>query len=97
MTKLIPHAEAQGSKNTDKFYMTYSKLVNTTLGIEAGMRDGLPYNYLSAISFMENAIENLISNEVSKGTHYKEIYQVCKAKCQILKELSFLPRLPRLY
>ena len=94
MTKLIPHAEAQGGKNVDKFYTAYSKLVNTTLGIQAGMRDSLPHNYLSAISFMENAIENIISNEVDKGTHCKEIFQVCKVKCGILKELSFLPKLP---
>ncbi|HHY28093.1 MAG TPA: hypothetical protein GX523_15360 [Desulfitobacterium dehalogenans] len=37
--------------------------------------------------------ENIISQEVDKGTYYKEIYQVCKAKCQIIKELAFLPSL----
>ncbi|AEY64843.1 Rha family transcriptional regulator [Clostridium sp. BNL1100] len=31
--KLIPHAESRGSKNAGKLYMTYSKLVNATLGI----------------------------------------------------------------
>lgn len=91
MTKLIPHAEAQGSKNAGKLYMTYSKLVNSTLEIEAGQRDNLPLAYVDAIRFLERAIENIISNEVDKGTHYKEIYQVCKAKCQIIKELAFLP------
>jgi phage regulator Rha-like protein len=91
LTKLIPLAEAQGSQNAGKLYMTYSKLVNQTLGIEAGKRDELPVAYVDAIRFLEHAIENLISIEVDKGTHYKEIYQVCKAKCQIIKELSFLP------
>lgn len=93
LTKLIPHAEFQGSKNAGKLYMTYSKLVNATLGIEAGQRDKLPLAYIDAIRFLENAIENIISIEVGKETHYKEIYQICKAKCQIIKDLAFLPSL----
>lgn len=93
MSKLIPHAESQGSKNAGKLYMNYSKLVNSTLGIQAGQRDNLPLSYIDAIRFLERAIENIISIEVDKGTHYKEIYQVCKAKCNIIKDLAFLPKL----
>lgn len=93
LTKLIPHAESQGSKNAGKLYMTYSKLVNATLGIEAGQRDKLPLSYVDAIRFLERAIENIISIEVDKGAYYKEIYQVCKVKCGIIKELAFLPNL----
>jgi hypothetical protein len=93
LEKLIPHAESQGSKNAGKLYMTYSKLVNATLGIEAGQRDKLPLAYIDAIRFLERAIENIISLEVDKGTQYKEIYQVCKAKCGIIKDLAFLPTL----
>lgn len=91
LTKLIPLAESQGSQNAKKLYMTYSKLINLILGIESGQRENLPLSYIEAIKFLERAIENIISLEVDKGTHYKEIYQVCKAKCQIIKELSFLP------
>lgn len=91
MTKLIPLAEAQGSKNAGKLYMNYSKLVNATLEIEAGKREDLPLAYVDAIRFLERAIENIISIEVDKGTHYKEIYQICKAKCHIIKDLAFLP------
>lgn len=96
MTKLIPLAESQGSKNAGKLYMTYSKLVNSTLDIKAGMRDELPIDYIDAIRFLERAIENIISIEVDKGTHYKEIYQICKAKCNIIKELAFLPSLKQI-
>ena len=91
MTKLIPHAESQGSKNAEMLYMTYSKLVNATLDIDAGQRDSLPFSYVAAIRFLENAIENIIMQEVEKGTHYKEIYMIAKVKCGIIKELSFLP------
>lgn len=93
LQKLIPLAESQGSKNAEKLYMVYSKLVNNTLNIEAGQRDNLPLSYIDAIRFLENAIENIISIEVDRKTHYKEIYQICKAKCQIIKDLAFLPSL----
>jgi phage regulator Rha-like protein len=93
LTKLIPLAESQGSKHSDKFYMIYSKLVNSTLGVQAGQRENLPYEYIEAIRIMENAIENIISLEVDKGTHYKEIYQIVKVKLGILRDLAFLPTL----
>lgn len=93
LNKLIPLAESQGSKNAGKLYLTYSKLVNLTLNLESGQRNNLPLDYIDAIKFLENAIENIISIEVDKGTEYHEIYQVCKAKCQIIKELAFLPSL----
>lgn len=96
LNKLIPHAENQGSKNAGKLYMTYSKLVNSMLGIESGGRDNLPSSYIDAIKFLENAIENIISIEVDKGTYYKDIYQICKAKCQIIKDLAFLPSIKRI-
>jgi Rha family phage regulatory protein len=91
LTKLIPLAESQGSKNFKKLYMTYSKLVNIVLCLDAEQRDNLPQSYIDAIKFLENAICNIISIEVDKGTYYKEIYQICKAKCLIIKELAFLP------
>lgn len=91
LTKLIPLAEAQGSQHAGKLYITYSKLVNSMLNIEAGQRSNLPLSYIDAIKFLENAIENIISIEVDKGTHYKEIYHICKVKCQIIKDLAFLP------
>lgn len=96
LTKLIPLAESQGSQNVGKLYMTYSKLINTTLNIEAGQRDNLPLAYIDAIKFLERAIENIISLEVDNGTHYKEIYQICKVKCQVIKDLAFLPSLKQI-
>lgn len=93
LTKLIPLAESQGSTNPGKLYMVYSKLINEVLGIEPGQRDSLGLAHIETIKFLERAIENIISIEVDKGTHYKEIYQVCKAKCNVIKELAFLPAL----
>ena len=91
--KLIPHAISQGSKNYKMFYTNYSRLVNLILGIPSGKRDNLTQAYIDAIRFMENAIENIISIEVDKGTFYKEIYYTCKAKCEVVRDLAFLPSL----
>ena len=89
----IPLAISQGSKNHTKFYTNYSRLVNSTLKISGEKRDSLPYHYLTTIDLLERIIENIISAEVDKETPYKEIYEVCKAKCKIAAELSFLPKL----
>lgn len=92
MSKLIPLAELQGSKNAGKLYMTYSKLVNECVGIPAKSRDKATRRILDVIYNLENLIENVISEEVDKGTYYKDIYQICKGKCKLLVELSYLPQ-----
>ena len=91
--KLIPLAIEQGSRNYGKFYMNYSMMINSLLKINNDMRDKLPFHYLTTIDMLERIIENIISAEVDKGTFYKDIYHVCKAKCQIVADLSFLPKL----
>jgi len=91
--KLIPLAIEQGSANYSKFYMVYSKMINSLLKINSDMRDNLPWLYLTTIDMLERIIENIISAECDKGTHYKEIYQVCKAKCAIAVEMNMLPKL----
>jgi phage regulator Rha-like protein len=91
MNKLIPLAILQGSKNAGKLYMTYSKLVNDCVGIPAKSRDKATKRVLDVIYNLENLIEHVISEEVEKGTYYKDIYQICKGKCRLLAELSYLP------
>lgn len=91
MTKLIPLAISQGSKNPGKLYMTYSKLVNECIGIPSNSRDKVTKRVLDVIYNLENLIEHVIREEVEKGTYYKDIYQICKGKCKLLAELSYLP------
>lgn len=92
MTKLIPLAISQGSKNAGKLYMTYSKLVNECVGIPSKSRDKATKRILDVIYNLENLIEHVISEQVDKGTYYKDIYQICKGKCRLLVELSYLPQ-----
>lgn len=91
--KLIPLAIEQGSTNYTRFYTVYSKMINDLLGIHSDQRESLPYHYLATIDMLERIIENIISAGVDKATHYKEIYHICKAKCYMASELSFLPKL----
>jgi len=91
MTKLIPLAVSQGSENAGKLYMTYSKLVNKCVGIPAKSREKATKRVLDVIYNLENLIEHVISEEVDKGTYYKDIYQICKGKCNLMIELSYLP------
>lgn len=92
MTDLIPLAISQGSKNAGKLYITYSKLVNDCVGIPAKSRDKATRRVLDVIYNLENLIEHVISEEVGKGTYYKDIYKMCKTKCYQLVELCYLPQ-----
>ncbi|APM39393.1 Rha family transcriptional regulator [Clostridium kluyveri] len=91
MAKLIPLAISQGSKNAGKLYMTYSKLVNKCVGIPSNSREKATKRVLDVIYNLENLIEHVISEEVDKETYYKDIYQICKGKCNLMVELSYLP------
>lgn len=92
MTRLIPLAISQGSKNAGKLYMTYSKLINECVDIPSNSRSKATKRILDVIYNLENLIEHVIAEEVDKGTYYKDIYQICKGKCRLLIELSYLPQ-----
>ena len=85
---LIPHAIQQGSKNSGMLFMTYSKLVNSICEIEANQRDNIKDNVLMYISFIEDFIQKTIIEEVENGTYYKDIYKICKTKCETLKTIN---------
>ena len=85
---LIPLAIEQGSNNSGKLFMTYSKLVNMTCDIRSGQRDNLKDDIIMYLSFLEDFIQKIIIEEVEKSTHYKEIYKICKEKCALISEIN---------
>lgn len=94
IAQLIEYAEAQGSKNMrKKAYLTYTKLVNGLVGIEAGQRDSVPFKTLSTIIFLEDMIQNAVAEEMMNGTYYKEIYRKCKANGEQIMRFAYLPSL----
>ncbi len=94
IANLIEYSESQGSRNMrQKAYMTYSKLVNSLVGIDAGQRDSVPFKTISTIMFLEDMILHTIKEEIAKGTHYKQIYKVCKDNGEQIMKFAYLPRL----
>ena len=77
----IWYARSQGSKSPDKYYMQYSNLVNSLVGIGSGKRDVIDIKTLNTIAFLEDLISTTILKEMEKGTYYKEIYKECKHVC----------------
>lgn len=75
---LIEYAKKQGSQHSDKLYMTYSKLVNSLVGIKANSRDKVDFGILMVIRQLEDMFTRIITSSMENEIHYKEIYQICK-------------------
>ena len=80
ISSLIVYAENQGSKNYNKLYTVYSKLVNSLVGIKSNMRDIIDTRTLEHIRLLEDLFSKLIVNSMEQEIYYKEIYQICKRK-----------------
>lgn len=93
IANLIDYAKSQGSRNACKLYLTYSKLVNSLVGIGANQRDNVPFKTISTIMFLEDMILHTVDEEMQKGTHYKEIYQACKKNGEQIMRFAYLPSL----
>ena len=76
--ELIEYAKRQGSKHSDKLYMTYSKLVNSLVGIKANSRDKVDFGILMIIRQLEDMFTRVIASSMENELHYKEIYKICK-------------------
>lgn len=79
---LTNYAKMQGSKNPEKLYMVYTKLVYKTLNIESGLRGKLNPHQLSIIATIEIMIAQTVINLMKINVHYKLIYQEVKSKLQ---------------
>lgn len=97
LANLVEYAEAQGSRNMRKnVYTIYSKLVNSLVGIEKGQRDTAPFKTIAVIGFLEDMILHTVDEEMQKGAHYKEIYQICKANGEQIMRFAYLPAAPKI-
>lgn len=83
--ELVEYAKAQGSKNADKLYMTYSKLVKSLAGYET--RDTTGTETLEMVAAFERILTGVITKEMAQNTHYKQIYQRAKQQLNSIKEL----------
>lgn len=84
---LVDYAKEQGSENSDKLYMSYTKLAKKVV---SGKRDEININDLNNLTLTENIILQTIRLDMLKGMYYKDIYKDCKDRIEQFKEIAYL-------
>lgn len=84
---LIEYAKEQGSRNSDKLYITYTKLANTIINCK---RDQANIMQLNNLTLVEGMILQTIRIDMSLGMHYKDIYKDCKTRIEMFKDITYL-------
>jgi len=74
----VEYAKEQGSKNADRYYVLFTKLINSKMGIQSGKRDELSQETLMELKSLETLVKMRIRKLIQKETPYKEIYQDVK-------------------
>lgn len=102
---LIPFAIAQGSSNSGMLYVSYTKMLNKAFVKDMGftlpkgdtLRNYLDICDLAGFRKAEEKMAKMIRREIEKGTHYKEIYQMCKTEMLRFAEVwgDMTPQLPK--
>ena len=93
LAEFIIYAREQGSKTPEKYYINFSKLVNKQVGIGKDMRDKVSITTLNHIANLENLIINTVKENMLNKVYYKDIYQICKKKCEQYKDLLQLEKI----
>lgn len=84
---LADYAKEQGSKHSDKLYMTYTKLAKSVIN---GKRDEMLASDLNNLTLVESIILQTIKIDMSMGMHYKDIYKDCKNRINQFMEITYL-------
>ena len=74
----VEYAKEQGSKNADRYYVLFTKLINSKMGIQSGKRDELSQETLMELKSLETLVKMRIRKLIEKETPYKEMYQDVK-------------------
>lgn len=72
------YAKDQGSKNADRYYVLFTKLINSKIGIQSGKRDELPQETLMELQSLETLVKMKIRKLMKEKIPYKKIYQEVK-------------------
>lgn len=86
---LLVYAKEQGYNHSDNLlYINYTKLANKICGISG--RDNATMEQLSNLTVAENIILHCIQVGIQEEKHYKEIYQDCKKRLEMFKDIAYL-------
>lgn len=84
---LANYAKEQGSKNSDKLYMVYTKLAKTVV---QGKRDSISISDLNNLTLVESIILQTIRIDMSMEMYYKDIYKNCKQRIERFAEIAYI-------
>lgn len=84
---LANYAKEQGSKNSDKLYMVYTKLAKTVV---QGKRDSISISDLNNLTLVESIILQTIRIDMSMEMYYKDIYKDCKQRIERFAEIAYI-------
>lgn len=74
----VEYAKWLGSRNADRYYVLFTKLVGKKLLIESGQRDNLSQEKLMELRSLETVVKMKIKNLMEQKISYKEIYRDVK-------------------
>ncbi|MBR1645975.1 MAG: hypothetical protein IJ685_04265 [Selenomonadaceae bacterium] len=84
-------AVTQGCKASEKvFYINFAKLINKTLGIDAGTRDALASWQLYEIEKLQFIARTVIAGLLAQDADYHEPYHQLKSTLESYARLSFI-------
>lgn len=89
---LVEYASAAGSKSANRYYANVTRMTNSLLGVESGMRDNLDANQLKQVAILEGVVDIAIRDGVKAEMHYKDIYQLVKERAShVVKAIGVMP------
>jgi len=88
---IIPLARDAGSVTpNERFYQSYQKMLNKTLGIKPRSRDELPLALQYEVDKCHTIAEISIRGRAAQGKQYKQIFQDTKQTLESYSQLSFI-------
>jgi phage regulator Rha-like protein len=90
ISELAEYAKEQGSKNSQRLYMVYSKLANKVAGVSD--REIATITQINNLSLIEHIILHVIRTGMQQSKHYKEIYRDSKLRLEQFSDIACLNR-----
>ena len=82
--KFVEYAKGQGSTHADTYYMNFTKLVQSQLGIATGERNVQDQKVLMRLKSLETIVDMHIETLMKEKAPYKEIY---KGVCDLIHSI----------
>ena len=89
---LVAYAKENGSRNADKYYITFSNLANKAVGLDSNQRSIATTSQLNNLILIENIISHVIQEGLQQQNYYKEIYKSCTERIKQFKYIAYLEK-----